>query len=139
LGEEEAAEVKQFGASRDWFQRFQKRYGFENVNIQGEEASAHVEAADAFLAELKRIIEKGGYSSKQVFNADETGRPLYETHALSDIHFQERKICSRFQAFKGPSNSACRWKCHWQQKKLISALKSYYLRRSSKIYFRKLI
>jgi hypothetical protein len=38
-----------------------------------ESASADFEAARKFPEEMRDIIEKGGYTAKQVFNVDETG------------------------------------------------------------------
>lgn len=39
----------------------------------GEASSADARAAAEYPEELKKIIEEGNYSSKQVFNIDETG------------------------------------------------------------------
>jgi hypothetical protein len=64
LEEEEAAEVKPFDTSGGLFHHFQMWYGFKNVKTQGEAGSIDVEAADAFPAELKRIVEEGRYCSK---------------------------------------------------------------------------
>jgi hypothetical protein len=84
LREKEAAKMNPFGATRSWFHHFQKWYGFKNVIIQGEAASA-----DAFPAKLKRIIEKGRYCSKQVLNTDETG--LYWKHVLFRTYISKKE------------------------------------------------
>jgi hypothetical protein len=46
---------------------------FLKMYKSGGAACADTEDADAFPAELNRIVEEGGYRSKQVFNADESG------------------------------------------------------------------
>uniref|UniRef100_K7G394 HTH CENPB-type domain-containing protein n=1 Tax=Pelodiscus sinensis TaxID=13735 RepID=K7G394_PELSI len=60
-------------ASRELFHRFQKRYGFKNVQVQGEVGNADKDAAEAFPEMLKTIIKEGSYNPQQVFNADKMG------------------------------------------------------------------
>ncbi|XP_047473466.1 tigger transposable element-derived protein 1-like [Penaeus chinensis] len=72
LEEDEEDKAKKFNASSGWFARFKKRYGFHNLKMTGEAASADVGAAKTYPATLKKIIEEGGYTSKQSFNIDET-------------------------------------------------------------------
>ena len=43
-----------------------------NIKFQGEQVSADAEAAENYKLELARIINEGGYSPHQIFNADET-------------------------------------------------------------------
>ncbi|KAK3881758.1 hypothetical protein Pcinc_013840 [Petrolisthes cinctipes] len=69
----EVEEKKQFTASSGWFANFRRRFGFHNLKMVGETASADTKAAEEYPAILKGIIEEGEYSSKQVFNLDETG------------------------------------------------------------------
>lgn len=62
-----------FSASSGWFENFKKRFALHNVKLGGERASADTESAEAYPAKLQKIIEDGGYTADQVFNADETG------------------------------------------------------------------
>ncbi|XP_026482734.1 tigger transposable element-derived protein 1-like [Ctenocephalides felis] len=61
-----------FAASKGWFDKFKKRHALHNIKFQGEQASADSEAAENFKLKLARIINEGGYSPEQIFNADET-------------------------------------------------------------------
>lgn len=64
-----------FVASKGWFEKLEKkkkRYTLHNIKFQGEQASADAEAAENYKPELARIINEGGHSPDQIFNADET-------------------------------------------------------------------
>jgi hypothetical protein len=67
------SENSSFFASKGWFEKFKNRCYLHNVKLVGESASADHLAAKNFPIELKNVIEQGGYTPEQVFNADETG------------------------------------------------------------------
>lgn len=97
--EEDKDKAKTFAASSGWFSRFKKRYGFHNLKMTGEAASADVEAAKMYPATLKTIIEEGGYTSKQIFNIDETG--LYWKKLPNRTYISvEEKTAPGFKASK---------------------------------------
>lgn len=64
---------KTFLPSKGWFERFKCRHSLHNLKVQGEAASADINAAREYPKQLLKIIEEGGFQPEQVFNADETG------------------------------------------------------------------
>lgn len=61
-----------FTASNGWFEHFKKRSAIHSLKVQGESASADVEAANTYPKEIQKYIDQQGYVRDQVFNADET-------------------------------------------------------------------
>lgn len=62
-----------FNASKGWFENFKKRHSLHNLKLQGESASADIDAAKSYPATFLKIVKDKGYTPQQVFNADETG------------------------------------------------------------------
>lgn len=71
-GSSETRNNKPFTASKGWLHRFKNRFGLKNIKVTEEAAYTDEEAAAAFPAELKKVINEKGYHPKQVFNCDET-------------------------------------------------------------------
>ena len=58
MKDEEATEEK-FEVNKDLFMRFKGRDCFQNMKVQDEASSAHVEAS--YSEDLAKIINEGGY------------------------------------------------------------------------------
>ncbi|XP_042222798.1 tigger transposable element-derived protein 1-like [Homarus americanus] len=101
LQEEEGAssEVKPFLASKGCFERLKKRPNLHNIKMSGEAASADTDSARKYPAELKKIIDKGGCTSEQVYNADETGL-FWKLMPARTFISTEEKSAPRFKASK---------------------------------------
>lgn len=88
-----------FKASSGWFANFKKRHDFHNIKMIGEAASADTEAARKFPDLLRKTLEEGQYTAKQVFNVDETDLYWKKMPARTYIA-EEEKTAPGFKASK---------------------------------------
>lgn len=89
----------EFSASTGWMTGYLQRHALHNIKIRGEIASADEVAAKEFPQKLAKIIEEGGYTADQVWNADETG--LFWKRMPSRTYVaKSQKIASGFKVAK---------------------------------------
>ena len=76
---EEEFSTIEFKASRGWFDRFKRHSNLHSLRLQGESASANMEAGDKYPSTFKDLVNSRSYPPNLVFNVDETG-PVSYTH-----------------------------------------------------------
>lgn len=88
---DETAKTVNFKGSHGWFDRFKKRGLMHNLQALVEAVSADLAAVSAFPEELNKIIQEGGYTSKQIFNVDETGLFWKRMMSHTSISYDEER------------------------------------------------
>ncbi|XP_062539179.1 jerky protein homolog-like [Armigeres subalbatus] len=62
----------QFSSSNGWYDRFRKRYGLKMIGVEGERASANVDAFEQFKVNFIQQIQENRYEKWEIYNADES-------------------------------------------------------------------
>ncbi|XP_062534107.1 jerky protein homolog-like [Armigeres subalbatus] len=84
----------QFSSSNGWYDRFRKRYGLKMIGVEGERASANVDAFEQFKVNFIQQIQENRYEKWEIYNADESALFVKFT-SFSHIGLERRRHCRR--------------------------------------------
>lgn len=80
-----------FLSSNGWLERFRKRF---SLHINGQCSSDDNDSADMFKRDLRKVINEGDYTARQVYNACQTGLYWKKMHHKGSTERLTLLVCS---------------------------------------------